>query len=111
MIKIEMPYMGYISSNKYKIFGTKKTRPEVENWMNALADKVRGVKMEPPIIVSLYGKFYDNRAPDLANLHKVVGDAIQAGLGINDKEYRFRDEGYEIGCARPIIIVTLESGG
>lgn len=94
-----MPYIGRnLSVNYYKIIGrggrpTHKTKPEVEYWMWELATKVKGFQPLDPTNVKIYlkGNFKDERAPDLSNLHKVIGDAIRNGLGIDDKHFKFVD--------------------
>lgn len=68
--------------------------------MTALAAMTRlAVKEQEviqPVQIQLSGRFMDKRVPDLANLHKVIGDALEAALGINDKHFLFRDLGYTI---------------
>ena len=114
-----MPYIGRnLSENYYKIVGrggrrTNKTRPEVVLWMNQLADLVR----EHPdhaefygngIEVKLWGRFKDERCPDLNNLHKVIADALEAGLGVNDRHLRFIDKGYTTGHPFPRLDMEIE---
>ena len=109
--KVTMPYIGGIlSDNNYKIGKTKKkTRPIVVLWMNELSDKVS--KLEIPQAgnygISLWGKFWDERRPDLANLHKVIGDALQKGLAVNDKTFFFVDKGYELGIFEMELEITI----
>ena len=113
MMKVVMPYIGgVLSVNSYKIRGkggvaTNKTRPEVTLWMSKLTEKVKGFEHNGSLTVSLFGKFTDERAPDLSNLHKVVGDAIKVGIGLDDKYFKFIDLGYETGCDRPVLEITL----
>jgi len=98
-VRITMPYIGRaLSINYYKIVGrggrkTNKTRPETEAWMKELAEKVRtlGLESNSGLTIKLTGGFRDERFPDLANLHKILGDAIEMGCGINDKYYKFID--------------------
>ena len=113
--KVVVPYMGGIlTDNNYKIGkAKKKTRPIVVIWMNELAEKVR--KLEVPVSqsyrIELYGKFWDERRPDLANLHKVIGDSLKKVL-IDDKHFFFYDKGYELGkfeMELEITIVPLEA--
>jgi len=108
--KVTMPYIGGIlTDNNYKIGKFKrKTRPMVIMWMNDLAE--RTAKLDIPkasgYVISLYGKFWDNRHPDLANLHKVVGDALKKVL-IDDKHYIFRDKGLELGKFEQELEITI----
>ena len=114
-MKIVMPYFGQLSVNRYKIGKagrpTNKTRPEVKMWMAVLADIVRAQnqteKLQVPVTIQLRGKFKDQRIPDLNNLHKVTSDAIQAGLDINDRDFRFEDLGYETGFREPVLEISI----
>ena len=97
--KVTLPYIGGIlTDNNYKIGKSKKTRPMVSMWMSELAEKVRelNIPVSENYEISLYGRFWDERHPDLANLHKVVGDSIKKVL-IDDKYFIFRDKGLETG--------------
>jgi hypothetical protein len=113
MLQIVMPYIGgCLSVNGYRIIGrggrpTHCIRPEVKLWMADLTSKVRGFYPGSNLAIHLRGKFYDDRAPDLANLHKVIGDAIKVGTLLDDKSYDFVDEGYLIGFARPLLEMDL----
>lgn len=117
-MKIVVPYIGKaLSVNYYKIVGkggvkTNKTRPEVVRWMEDLALKVQkefeGQELQPPITISIYGKFVDNRCPDLDNLAKVILDAVSMGTGLDDKDFQFRALGYSIGWSRPVLEITIE---
>ena len=114
--KVTMPYLGGIlTDNNYKIGRTKRnTRPIVVLWMNELAEKVQALCIPPAdsYRIGIYGKFWDERRPDLANLHKVMGDALARGLAINDKAFLFSDLGYELGkfeMELEITITPLES--
>jgi hypothetical protein len=128
-MKIEMSYTGRVLSvNSYKVrIGkriTSKTRPEVTAWMKELASKVREGGLSqwcdesalssqhlqaPSLTISLYGKFYDGRVPDLANLHKVIGDAVAMGLGVDDRNFKFIDLGYSTGWVKPVLEITIET--
>lgn len=114
-VKVTIPYIGRaLSVNYYKIVGrsgfkTNKTRPEVEEWMVELAERVKGVQFTSDhLTISLFGRFTDSRVPDLANLHKVIGDAIADGLGMDDRNFKFRDLGYSTGWLRPELEITIE---
>lgn len=118
-IVVTMPYIGgNLSVNSYKIIGrggrrTNKTKWDVEVWMGKLTDEVKSLKIFPtefPIVVSILGKFEDNRYPDIHNLHKVVGDAIRDGLGIDDKFFQFSDPDPEVNCNPPELVITILFG-
>ena len=109
--KVTMQYMGGIlTDNNYKIGKTKKkTRPLVILWMDELVGKVKALNVEEAnnYSIGLYGKFWDERRPDLANLHKVIGDALERGLGVNDKAFFFTDKGYELGIFEMELEITI----
>ena len=129
LIVVKMPYFGTLSENSYKIVGkdrskprgrralpTMKTKPEVEQWMAVLTGKVvrevkvfKPAKIVPPVEVELFGRFKDLRStPDLPNLHKVISDALEPGLEINDREVRFRDLGYDLGHSKPELEIRIQ---
>lgn len=120
IVEIRIPYIGGILSvNRYKYKGGIHTKREVKNWMDALAiltnNEMRKLEICPstfpthPIKIHLSGIFKDNRVPDLANLHKVVGDALEMALDINDKHFRFIDGGYLIDKEQlPELIIGIE---
>lgn len=111
--KIVMPYIGGIlSENAYKWHQTKGTKPFVRLWMKELAEKVRllNIPESKSYEVGVFGKFTDERRPDISNLFKVTSDAIEKGLGINDKHFRLVDKGYELGHLDPELVITISDG-
>lgn len=109
---VEMPYIGKsLSVNYYQVrFGTRQTtkvRPEVKLWMSQLTEKVRGFEHQGVVTVSVFGKFIDERVPDLDNLAKVTLDAIKVGINLDDRHIRFRSEGYSTGFVSPKLVITL----
>lgn len=111
--KVTMSYIGGIlSENAYK-FQTRGTKPFVKLWMNELADKVRELPVDKSDTyeIRLFGKFWDERRPDLSNLHKVIGDALEKGLGVNDKHFLFVDEGVSLGHIDPELVITIRGLG
>ena len=112
--KITMPYLGGIlSDNAYK-YATKMTKPIVRLWKKELAEKARALDI-PQIEyyeIEVYGKFTDERRPDISNLFKVIGDGLKKtrdyyGLGVDDKKFRLVDVGYELGHLDPEIEITI----
>lgn len=110
-----MPYIGGILSvNAYK-FATRATKPFVRIWMGELAAKVKEIvpeeirSEERNYEIHLFGKFTDERRPDLSNLHKVIGDALEKGLSCNDKHFLFMDDGYALGYPNPELIITIRT--
>jgi len=109
--EIVMPYIGgVLSENAYKM-PTRGTKWVVKRWMRELAQKVALLGMEDgkTYRIGVHGKFCDERRPDISNLFKVISDAIQFGSGVNDKNFRMVDEGYETGCLNPELVITIES--
>jgi len=112
-MKVVMPYIGQaLSVNSYRVrIGrrlTTRIRPEVKLWMGQLAEKVKGVETDGNLTGELFGKFIDGRVPDLPNLHKVIGDALKEGLGVDDRDFKFVDLGYDTGYDRPVLEINLE---
>ena len=111
--KVVMPYIGGIlSENNYK-FGTRGTKPFVKMWMRELAEKVEALEIPESTFfeVGIFGRFTDERRPDISNLFKVVLDAIEKGLKVNDKFLRPKDEGYELGYLDPELVITVRRIG
>jgi len=114
--EISIDYIGScLSVNHYKV-GKYYTRPETKQWMKllhykwiVLQDKHKLTLKLPPTI-HLSGIFKDKRScPDLHNLHKTIGDALEPAFGINDREFRFIDEGYTIDKSKdPMLIIGIE---
>ena len=113
--RVVMPYIGFrLSVNAMKIVrnGRRVHRnwPEVDEWISKLASKVepfRG-KLKTPIKVGLFGRFTDNRHPDLHNLHKALGEGLEMGLRINDKDMLISDKGFELDHEFQELVITLE---
>ena len=115
ILEVEMPYIGKaLSINYYHLrFGTRittKIRPEVTLWMSQLTEKVKGFKHEGEVRVNVFGKFCDGRVPDIHNLSKVILDAIKVGVDLDDRHINFSTNGYGTGYAKPVLVITLESG-
>lgn len=112
--KVMVPYIGGIlSENTYKFHLTSGTKPVVKRWMRDLAEKVQELQIpkSDSYEIRLFGKFTDDRRPDLSNLHKVIGDAIEKGLGANDKNFLFVDVGVSLGHVDPELEITIVPTG
>ena len=110
MTEIRMDYIGGIlSENEYK-FLTKRTKPMVRMWMSQLSEKVKQAEIPESkyYTIGVFGRFYDERRPDISNLFKVISDAIQKGLGVDDKWFRMEDRGYELGVFEQELVITIE---
>jgi len=87
---------------------------EARDWQDALAwlayAECHNYTVPQPVQIAVSGRFKDERStPDLANLHKLIGDALQMALGINDKHFCFHDRGYTISKDEPpMIYVCVE---
>ena len=108
--EFEMPYISELSENSYKWLGGRGTKPHIKRWMLQLAQKI--VKAEVPkakqYIVGVRGYFRDGRRPDISNLFKVTLDAAEDGLGVNDKHFIAKDDGYELGHLYQHLKITIE---
>lgn len=112
--KFEVPYFGDLSVNRCWIRGrggvrVNKLKPEVELWMQAVAETLRksGFHTDGYLVIKLTGKFPDERAPDLDNLHKILSDALKMGLGVDDKNFRYEDRPKQYGFAEPTLELEL----
>ena len=62
----------------------------------------------PPLRIKVSGYFRDGRSvPDLSNLHKVIGDALKVGLGVDDRHFRFEDGEVVTGADEPKIVIEV----
>jgi Holliday junction resolvase RusA-like endonuclease len=117
-MKIVMNYPGgVISVNSYKYYKTRGIKTETRQWMEDLVEKVThhddGASIAgKPVRVKLFGRFKNNaNCPDLHNLHKVIGDALQVALLINDRYISFEDTGFDIGYKEPVIEIEINLAG
>lgn len=112
--KIVMPYIGGIlSDNNYK-FSNKATKPIVNMWKRELAKKAEALGIEDveEFEVEIFGRFTDERRPDVPNLFKIILDGLkktktQKGLSVDDKHIHPKDVGYELGFIDPTIEVRI----
>jgi len=104
-----MPYFGELSENSYKL-PNRATKPHVRAWMADLARQVSEVNVPKckRYVVGIRGYFPSESRPDIPNLYKVTLDAVEDGLGINDKHFTARDDGYELGHVKPYLRITVE---
>lgn len=113
--KITMPYLGGIlTDNNYK-YATRRTKPIVRLWKKELAGKAQALNIPQAdsYKIEVYGKFTDERRPDIPNLFKVIGDGLKRtkdyfGLGVDDKHFRLKDVGYELGHLDPEIEIIIK---
>lgn len=113
--KVVMPYLGGIlSDNSYK-FLNKATKPIVTIWRKELAQKTEalGIPEVEEYEVEVFGRFTDERRPDVPNLFKVILDGLKKtkiykGLGVDDKHIHPKDAGYMLGYLDPEIVITIK---
>jgi hypothetical protein len=114
-IKVEAPYIPFLSNNSYKIGKTKVTHPLVILWMGDVSKAVRiereRLDWRPQgkfIVVELDYYFSNNQFPDPHNLHKVIADGIAPGLKLNDKYYLLRDMTVTLWESNEKIVITIK---
>lgn len=111
-----MPYLGGIlSDNAYK-YATRRTKPIVRIWKKELAEKAQalGIPESQKYEIEVFGRFTDERRPDISNLFKVIGDGLKKtknyyGLGVDDKHFLMKDMGYKLGYLDPEIVITIKA--
>lgn len=110
MYEVVMPYLGGIlSENNYKL-PSRGTKPFVKRWMRELAEAVRelDIPKSESYEIGVFGRFTDERRPDISNLFKITLDAVEKGLGVNDKHFKATDRGYKLGFLDPELVITIE---
>ncbi len=112
-IKIEYPG-SCISVNHYLSKGRGGrvfVKPEAKAWQKEFQWLLKHLHLENwklPLEIKCDGYFKDARsACDLSNLSKVILDAIEELIGVNDKYFRWHDGNRDIGFKEPHLIITL----
>lgn len=114
-LDIKVPYPGScLSVNHYKYYrsGLRRTKTETRHWMEQFIALIQPkllihTKEFESATITLEGYFKDKRSPDLANLHKVIGDALQEAICLNDKYFDFVDKGCQFGCVKPFLSMVI----
>jgi len=112
-VVVTMPYIGRAISKNYYKFPNGGTRPAAKKWAEELARRIRTVVLETCIgpasfRVGIYGRFESENRPDIQNLFDLISDAVQDGLGVNDKYFTMADDGYKTGYLEPRLVITIE---
>jgi hypothetical protein len=126
-LTIEMPWEKDLTHNHshFGPGGGYRKKPHVQAWMERLAWEVKimglalGVRMMPdtlkaedgwnpipipyqlPLEIMVYFRFPDKRRRDDHNYHKIICDAVAAGLGIDDKDIRISTGTVTVDKANP----------
>jgi len=115
-IILVMPYIGKnLSVNSYRLSGKKGQqyliKSSVKGWMVELAKKAEELKylnLSPPLVITVSSKFLDRlNSVDPDNLSKVICDALERGLGMNDKDFRYRVGTVAYGYTDPILEIEV----
>jgi len=108
--EVRMPYFGAILTDNNYRFKTGKIKPVVSTWMTDLGQKAK--ELQVPLAeyykIHLLGKFWDNKHPDIPNLHKVIGDSLKRGLPQDDKKYLYNDLKPELGVMEEELVIWIE---
>ncbi len=118
---IPMDYPGWsISKNGLWNGGNRRfgMNKEARRWKDDLAAAVRsylqlnGILVpQAPVHVEVGARFYDRTmALDLHNLSEIVCDAVQDGIGIDDKHFTFSTREPEFAHMMPEIRVSISLG-
>jgi len=108
--QVAMPYIGGIlSKNSYKRLN-RSTQPFAKRWMKELADSTKSLDVPEAdsYSIQVHGLFTDERRPDIHNLHEIIADSLQRGLGKNDKYFVFEPDTYELGFVDPCLIISIK---
>jgi len=114
-IVIEMPYINNLSVNSYRLSSRKGSTYSIKNsvkgWMVELARKVSVYQglVQTPVFVTVSGTFKNKASePDMHNLDKVLCDALEMGLKLNDRSFRFRVGTVNYSSKDPVLKIVLE---
>lgn len=117
---VSMNYPGKVISVNHcytHTGGRVYLRGEARRWRDTLADGIgwtlyeaglRGVALARPILVRIDASYTDEaHATDPTNLRKLVDDAVEAALGVNDRHVQPERGTTCYGAAIPMIVVTV----
>jgi Holliday junction resolvase RusA-like endonuclease len=118
MIRVVAHYPGnYISANHMRYPNSSRIVPEAAAWMDGLVMVLRtyknhlDIELHPPVNIRLTGRWRNHRtACDYDNLHKSIGDCIQAAIGIDDEHFRWHDGEPEFGVRDQEIVIEIWQG-
>jgi len=117
---VPMDYPGAVISVNHcyaHVNGRVVLRSEAKRWRDTLAESLgwtlyeaglRGVPLARPILVRIDASYTDEaHATDPTNLRKLVDDAVEAALGVNDRHVQPERGVTCYGAAIPMIVVTV----
>jgi hypothetical protein len=117
-ITIELPYPGgEISKNHMWNGGDRKKglTKTAEEWKTTLVAWLQhfpffhmSAYLVLPVTVEIGARFRDgNHRLDMHNLGELVCDAVQEGIGVDDKHFEVLTRQPEMGAAEPVVLVTV----
>lgn len=102
-LQVVMPYQRDLTDNHR--LGKNGTRTflkaHVRAWQDELCVKARncmnldGLTLTPPLTIKVRYFLPVGNTLDVGNLHKSIGDGLKAGLGIDDRHFRYEDVSVE----------------
>lgn len=117
---VSMDYPGAVVSVNHcyrHANGRKYLHAAAKRWRDTLAESLgwtlyeaglRGVPLARPILVRIDASYVDEaHATDPTNLRKLVDDAVEAALGVNDRHVQPERGVVCYGVAIPSITVTV----
>lgn len=116
-LQVIMPYVRDLTDNhRLGKHGTRSfLKAHVRAWQDELCLKARnrmnldGLTLTPPLTIHLRYFLPVGNTLDVGNLHKSVGDGLKAGLGIDDRHFRYQDDHVEyVRKADARIIIEIQ---
>ncbi len=111
-LMIRMPYIGGVLSENFYKRRNYNTKGVVKSWKALLTEHVEkgDLPKASRYQIGVKGFFKDERRPDISNLFKIISDAVQDGLQVNDKYFIMVDEGCVECSEREEVVITICPG-
>lgn len=98
-IQIIMPYQRDLTDNhRLGKHGTRTfLKAHVRAWQDELCLRARNrmnldnLTLTPPLTIRMRYFLPVGNSLDVGNLHKSIGDGLKAGIGIDDRHFRYED--------------------